>query len=291
MSSNDQQPLVTIGVLVFNEGKFLRQSLNALVSQNYNNLEIIISDNGSNDDTQSICEEFASQFSFVRYNRFQKNMGLAINSSHVLEKASGKYFMWAAGHDLWSENYLSECVRQLEVTPGAVIAFGSSEWINEQGSTLSRKYGWLDTRGLDVYSRYVMTFWGNMHPILGLINRNLLISYPIVNAPGADMIILCRLSLQGDFVHATKAKWSRREFRHELTYQDKLNRYKSKEYGMTTSILDRILPLFRLPIELIKNILSSNHSIFTKLLILFLLFAMLPIKYIAGKYSNISYKR
>ena len=291
MNTNLALPLVTIGVPVYNEGQFLRQSLDALVAQNYKNLELLISDNGSTDDTQSICEEFSSRFNFINYHRFNENRGIAINSSYVLDNASGKYFMWASGHDLWSNNYISECVSLLENTPDALIAFGSSEWIDEQGSNISRQYGWLDTRGLDVFSRYIMTFWGNMHPILGVINRESLTSEPIVNVPGADMIILCRLSLQGYFIHADNAKWSRREIRHELSYQDKLNRYKSEEYGMSKSILDRMLPLARLPIELIKNIFHSKLSVLVKIFLLFLLFAMFPVKYIAGKLSTIAYNR
>ncbi len=277
-------PLVSIGVPVFNESRFLDQSLNALTLQDYSNLEIIISDNGSNDDTKSICQKYTTKFPHVTYNRFDTNLGIAINSSYVLEQSSGKYFLWASGHDLWDKNYISECVQQLENSQDGLIAFGSSKWIDAHNNQLNRQFGWLDTRGQDVISRYIMTFWGNMHPILGVINREALTSHPILNTPGADLIILARLSLQGTFIHSTNTSWSRREFRNESTYADKIKRYQSNEFGMSKTIIDKYFPLARLPIELYKCIFSCKQPLSIKLILSLMLIIMLPVKYIAGKY-------
>lgn len=284
MSTSKNNPLVTIGVPVFNEGKYLDNSLDALATQDYDNLEILLSDNGSDDNTETICNKYSSKYDFIKYHRFKENMGIAVNSSYVLKQASGKYFMWASGHDLWASNYISECVKLLEKSPNTLIAFGSSKWISAKGSPLQRQFGWLDTRGLDVLSRYVMTFWGNMHPILGVINREVLISDEIINTPGADMIILCRLSLQGAFAHAANTAWSRREVRNESTYKDKLTRYKSNNFGMGKSFIDKLLPLARLPIELIKNVLTCNQPTWIKIVLILLLFMMFPAKYLAGKF-------
>ena len=195
-------------------------------------------------------------------------------------------FMWASGHDLWSSSYISECVELLETNPTAIIAFGASQWIDQDGNSISRQFGWTDTRGLDLISRYVITFWGNMHPILGLINKNILALQPLQQIAGTDMIVLCRLCIAGDFVHATKANWCRREIRQESTYSDKLKRYSSDEYGLVKSSGKIITPLIKLPIELLKNIISSDQSILIKVLLSFLLISMLPTRYIAGKIVN-----
>ena len=55
---NEKFPLVSIGLPVFNGEKSLAQALDALLDQDYSNLEVIISDNGSTDRTSEICEEF-----------------------------------------------------------------------------------------------------------------------------------------------------------------------------------------------------------------------------------------
>jgi glycosyltransferase involved in cell wall biosynthesis len=275
------KPLVSVGVPVFNEAHFLRESLEALVQQDYSNIEIIISDNASTDATGEICQEYVNKYPWVSYHRFDANTGATNNFIYVLKAASGKYFMWAAGHDLWSKNYVSSCVEILESHPKAVIACGSSKWIDDNGRPFDRESGWTDTRGMDVIARYFTIFWGNMHPILGLILREQLITAPMANMVGSDLNILTYLSLKGDIMNVANSSWSRREFRIEKTYNDKLKRYKNN-----LSIINKLFPLARLPIELIKAVINSNHPFCTRLLISFLLLPSFPVRYIAGRISN-----
>jgi len=127
---NDDHPLVSIGLPVFNEGRFIRQSLESLISQDYKNIEIIISDNASTDNTRKICEEVEREYSNIRYYRFDQNLGAVKNFNYVFECAKGKYFTWASGHDLWSSNYIRQCVKELEENKDAVIAFATTLWID-----------------------------------------------------------------------------------------------------------------------------------------------------------------
>ena len=66
---NEKFPLVSIGLPVFNGEKSLSQALETLLNQDYRNLEIIISDNGSTDRTPAICEEFLQKDARVKYYR------------------------------------------------------------------------------------------------------------------------------------------------------------------------------------------------------------------------------
>ncbi|MDW3096326.1 MAG: glycosyltransferase [Gammaproteobacteria bacterium] len=272
---------------IYNEEKFVHESLTSLINQDYENLEIIVSNNASTDHTESICKQLAKKNKKIKYYTHDINYGISDNFNFVLEKSSGKYFMWASGHDLWSPNYISECVKLMESNPNAVISFGSSKWIDHDNNPIQDKqYGWIDTRGLDNLSRYVVTFWGNMHPILGVINRDKLAARNAIGAVGTDMVILCRLALIGDFIHAINAHWERREFRNELNYDDKIIRYKSKEFGLISSKIGKLFPLARLPIELFKDIIESNLTLYKKIVLAILLLLMLPFRYIAGKRTN-----
>lgn len=281
--SNASIPLISIGVPVYNEARFLLQSLEALIHQDYPSIEIIISDNASSDETEKICREFAERYDKVNYHRYDDNLGPARNFSYVLQAATGKYFMWAAGHDLWARNYLSACVEILESHPKAIIAYGSSQWINEYEKTFGREYGWVDTRGMNIIARYFTVFWGNMHPILGVIRREALDDCPLINMVGADLIILSYLALKGDFIHAVKTSWSRREFRIEENYGQKLKRYKSKDYNLASTLFNKMFPLFRIPVELIKVLMKANLTLSERLYLLFLLIPSFPIRYIASK--------
>jgi glycosyltransferase involved in cell wall biosynthesis len=83
------------------------------LAQSFTYFELIISDNASTDNTREICENFAIKDSRIKYHRQLINQGQAPNFEFVLEQASGKFFMWAAHDDLWSVNYLFECVSYL----------------------------------------------------------------------------------------------------------------------------------------------------------------------------------
>jgi len=115
------QPLVSIGVPVFNGEKGLARALDCLLEQDYPNLEIIISDNGSTDSTPEICTKFCQKDSRVKYSRSEENFGSIWNFNRVVELSSGQYFMWAAHDDLRERSFVSACVEKMEQCPEAVL--------------------------------------------------------------------------------------------------------------------------------------------------------------------------
>jgi glycosyltransferase involved in cell wall biosynthesis len=282
--SNNKYPLVSIGMPIYNEARFLHEALDALIRQNYPNIELLISDNASTDNSAEICQEYADKYDWITFHHFDVNKGPAINFSYVLHGTTGRYFMWAAGHDIWEDNYIQECVQLLEKHSKAAVVAGSSCWIDEQGKNLDRESGYSDTRGMDVVARYITVLWGNMHPILGLIRREYIEKCPLLNMVGSDLVVLSKLSLMGDFLHASNTQWSRREFRVELEYKDKLKRYKSESYGLVSSRLSKLFPLAQLPIELVKVVFRSEIRFMSKALVLLLLLPTLPVRYIAGRH-------
>lgn len=115
------QPLVSIGVPVFNGENGLARALDSLLAQDYYNLEIILSDNGSNDTTPDICDNYVRKDSRVTYWRSEKNFGSSWNFNRVFELSSGKYFMWAAHDDSREPSFVSACVEKMEQRPDAVL--------------------------------------------------------------------------------------------------------------------------------------------------------------------------
>ena len=106
--------------------------------------------------------------------------------------------------------------------------------------------------------------------------------YPPKNAVGSDLILLSRLALEGDFLHVPDVFWSRREFRVEKSYTDKIERYKSREFGLITGRINKLFPLIHLPVELVRGVLSANISWGIKFFILFLLLPTFPVRYFSG---------
>lgn len=278
-------PVVSIGMPIYNEQKFLVEALESLAKQNYQNIELIISDNASTDETEKICQTFVKKYDFIKYVRLEENIGAAANFRSVQKLATGKYFMWAAGHDLWSENLISECVSVLENYDGAVIAFATSEWVNESsGKTTTKTSGWTDTRGMHAVDRFNSVLWGNMHPILGLIrNSSLIDSKEFQSILGADLVMLCELALKGDFVHAVNAKWCRRVFRNEETYKQRLQRYKSASYKQIDPSFIPTPAILKLPLEITKTIFRSTLPFHIKTLTFVALLPAMFLKYVISR--------
>lgn len=282
--TSPDHPLVSIGVPVYNEERFLDASLTSLRNQDYPSFEIVIADNASTDRSREICESHAAQDPRIRIARSEENHGAIANFQRALDLSHGTYFMWASGHDLWTPNLVSECVAILQANQGAAIAFGSSRWIDANGNLLPRMSGWTDTRGLTPIARLFTIFWGNMHPVLGLIRTaQLRACPPLPNLIGADLVLLAELALRGDFVHATQATWSRREFRVEARYEDKLQRYASRTTGIAQSRLQRMFPLLELPTALVRVVLRSPLRRLDKLAVLLALIVSFPLRRVDGR--------
>jgi len=104
----------SIGLPVYNGEKFLRKRLDSILQQTFSNFELIISDNASNDSTQSICEEYSKSDKRIIYYRQKQNFGPTWNFNFVLEKAKNDFFVWAAVDDIWSNEFLESIISELE---------------------------------------------------------------------------------------------------------------------------------------------------------------------------------
>ncbi len=118
---DEKHPFVSIGVPVFNGEKGLARALDSLLGQDYPNLEIIISDNGSTDSTPEICRKYTQNDSRITYCRSEENLGLTWNFNRVFELSAGKYFMWAAHDDQRELSFVSACVEKMEQCPDAML--------------------------------------------------------------------------------------------------------------------------------------------------------------------------
>ncbi|MEO1673070.1 MAG: glycosyltransferase, partial [Cyanobacteria bacterium J06631_2] len=86
---NKNNPLVSIGMPVYNGANFIREALDSILSQTFDNFELVICDNASIDETEKICREYASKDSRIHYHRSQQNLGATWNFNRVFELASG----------------------------------------------------------------------------------------------------------------------------------------------------------------------------------------------------------
>jgi glycosyltransferase involved in cell wall biosynthesis len=196
------QPLVSIGMPVYNDHAFLRQTLDCLLNQDLTDFELVISDNASTDATEEICREYASKDRRVRYYRNESNIGAARNFNAVLGLCSGKYFCWAASHDLWEPAFLSACVGALERDSTAVLAFPEADYVEEDGRSFMTFHPMLDTRGLQPFRAFHVVLWDPYrYQVYGVMRREAGLALGGFG-PGfaPDVVFLVKLALIGGFV-------------------------------------------------------------------------------------------
>ena len=106
-------PLVSIGVPFFNNEKSIERLIESLLNQNFENIEIILSDNCSTDNTKEKIDKYLINKK-INYFRNEKNFGPIYNHNVLLDYAKGKYFMWAHSDDFLSKNFIKDAVQILE---------------------------------------------------------------------------------------------------------------------------------------------------------------------------------
>jgi len=217
-------PTISIGLPVFNGARYLREAIEDFLRQTYTDFELIVSDNASTDETEAIVREASKRDERIRYVRNNTNIGALPNSNRVFELAQGRYFCLAAHDDRHAPNFLERLVAVLEENPDAVLAYGRTTLIGEEGEALRKdpatgKYvssdGQLVWCGQDLerpmpvetVSRYraVLRSSDVNAPIHGLYRRDILAEIGGHQIHGSDRLIVSYAALLGRFVFVDAA--------------------------------------------------------------------------------------
>jgi glycosyltransferase involved in cell wall biosynthesis len=194
---------VSIGLTVYNSERYLPAALESLLSQRFEDFELIISDNASNDGTEAICLEFIARDHRVRYVRNRVNVGVAANFNQAFRLSSGEFFKWAAYDDICGPDLLSRCVEVLDGDPGAVIVYPRVATIDQDGRVTGERDPGPDMTSLDPAVRFSTLmrhpFWATS--MFGVIRSSVLARTGLMRSNAAcDHVLLAELSLYGKFV-------------------------------------------------------------------------------------------
>jgi glycosyltransferase involved in cell wall biosynthesis len=209
-------PLVSIGLPLYNAQRYLREALDSLLAQDYPNIELVISDNASSDETGAICREYAARDPRIRYERAERNQGAVWNFNRVFRLARGEYFMWAAFDDVRDRSYVRRCLEAFERHPGAVLCCTGVRLIDEAGRVtqpdprmrIVHPVGETRLARLEAIAR--ANFWVDLY---GLIRSSALSSTGLAQPIwGFDVLLLFELCLRGDAILVPEALFSYRIF-------------------------------------------------------------------------------
>jgi len=213
--------LVSIGMPVYNGENYIREALESLLNQDYDNFEIVISDNASEDSTSTICENYCGKDRRIKYFKNSKNLGPELNFQRVLDLSVGEYFMWASHDDIWSSNYVSTLVEALKLNKSCVLAYSSLHNVDNSGS-LIREFPSINllSENTDIVNRLERLLWfeesqGKANLLYGIIRTNILkiIGTKTWNSYGnwgSDYLLIFNIALYGDFIYVPNANFYKR---------------------------------------------------------------------------------
>lgn len=150
-----RSPLVTVGMPSYNKAPFLTEAIESILAQSYTNIELLISDDGSTDESAEICRDHAGRDPRIRFVSQPVNLGMIANFDFVLNEARGEYFMWFSADDRVEPNWLETCLQACE--KGSVIGFGLVADVFEDGS-IKHRYPLISVTGSRL-SRMCSLYW------------------------------------------------------------------------------------------------------------------------------------
>ena len=159
MNDTAEKVLVTVVVTSYNGGKYLAEQLDSIIGQTYRNLEIIVSDDASSDNTPQIVAAYVEKDPRIIYIRHEKNIGLHANLEHALLQAKGIYITISDQDDIWQ---LDKIEKLLSVIDDKILAFSDSALIDSAGAPLN----------VTVLQSIKLKDWDNCTCLLNLLYKN-----------------------------------------------------------------------------------------------------------------------
>lgn len=148
---------VSIIVPVYGVERFLPQCIESLINQTYEDLEIILVDDGSKDNSGKICEEYAKTDNRIKVHH-KTNGGLTSARNYGIEHASGEWIMHVDGDDWIEPNTIERLVEKAEKKNAEVVFCNFSFDYPDKGSILPHFYDW-NKNGREGLVEYISTTW------------------------------------------------------------------------------------------------------------------------------------
>lgn len=117
--------LVSVIIPSYNSGEYLNEAIESVVNQTYRNLEIIVVNDGSSDDTEEIAKEWQRKDKRIRYLKHSRNKGLSTARNTGIKNSKGEYIAFLDADDIWLPQKLSLQIKKVQ-GPGADLVF--SNW-------------------------------------------------------------------------------------------------------------------------------------------------------------------
>ena len=177
---------ISIIIPIYNVGQYLHKCLDSILSQTYNDFEVILVDDGSNDDSGVICDEYAQRDSRIKVTH-KENGGVSSARNVGLELSSGEYIVFFDGDDYISDNLFESIISHLNVKDFDVL-FWRYNSVRENGTVVENlktlEANSIEMTGIEVLKEILLN--GTLRIWIGSIayKKSFLKKYQFEYSPG-----------------------------------------------------------------------------------------------------------
>lgn len=126
-------PVVSVVIPAFNASRTLADTLGSVAAQTYRNLEVVIVDDGSTDQTRSIALDWVARDKRFSLVALAGNQGPSLARREGTERSRGAFIAFIDADDLWSRDHVERHVRALESDSAIGVGFSSCRYIDNDG--------------------------------------------------------------------------------------------------------------------------------------------------------------
>ncbi|MBL8013008.1 MAG: glycosyltransferase [Candidatus Omnitrophica bacterium] len=250
--------MVKVSVIIptYNRGSLIARALNSVLSQSFKDFEIIVIDDGSKDNTQTVLNAFDGKIRYV----YQANGGIARARNRGIELAKGAYIAFLDSDDYWAPEKLAVQVKILDANPKVGIVYGRMPIVNEAGDVLGMKPNGISGKNF----HELLRVWGDLPTSSVMTRKECFVKAGVFDPelpPMEDIDMWIRIAHTYDLYEVegkTLAYYWRHD--HQIT-QDQI-----KVHRGLVRIHEKILRTFKeAPKTLITKKLVSNQYLLSRL--------------------------
>ncbi|MEQ6902944.1 glycosyltransferase [Nocardioides sp. YIM 152588] len=207
---------VSVALPVYNGGVAIADTIRSVLAQTHTDIELVISDNASTDDTEEICRDLAGQDSRIVYRRHRDNIGLLNNFRSAAEATSGSFVRWIGDDDVLDPRYVELSLTAFAEDPRRVLVTTQVTYVDQDGrEILDASYDPSPLRSPDPVERFAAMLrlltsgFAVVDPLYGLMRREAAV-VDRRNILLEDEIFAARLALAGSWAHVASPLARRR---------------------------------------------------------------------------------
>lgn len=221
------KPLVSVCLPVFNGARHLEAAIESILNQSYENFELLIADDGSNDTSVEIARRFAESDKRVKFWQNEKRQGLFGNYNACIKKASGIYIKPFAQDDLLCSDAVDSLINVLESDEKLVLASSARQIIDDAGTVTQLKQPIardLRAPGKEVVMFHLISLnnWVGEPSTVMFRAKHSSAGFDASYFHYGDIEYWCRILMSGDYFYSQRPLASFR--RHSASQTDKNHR-------------------------------------------------------------------